>query len=315
MTEPGAADGADGRAGGSARRRADVSTLGMLLFELPWFVWSLIIVQLAIGSFVGNPWPWIAVGVWLLAGGLMLLRPVDALVARVVDRLRQPTGEESQKLDPAWRAVAGTAGVDAAKYSLWIEDVTAVSAMASGGHTVAVTRWALTTLPPRQLEAVLAHELAHHLGGHTWAGALSSWYSLPSRGAVWLVRGIVRVARRVPAVGCVITALVVMAVGGMLLSSVIFGYFPTQLILIVVALAAPVILAWFRRRAEKNANQVAASLGYGHPLLDALYAWQAQNRDIERRAAGRRVALMSFHPSVAEQIIALEKYMRNHGLM
>ncbi len=101
----------------------------------------------------------------------------------------------------------------------------------------------------------------------------------------------------------------------MLLSSVIFGYFPTQLILVVVALAAPVILAWFRRRAEKNANQVAASLGYGHPLLDALYAWQAQNRDIERRAAGRRVALMSFHPSVAEQIIALEKYMRNHGLM
>ena len=299
--------------GGPARRRPDISSAGLLLLEVPWFVWSFAIVQLFVGSFVGGPWPWIAAGVWVLAGGAMLLPPVDTFMARVVDRLRRPTSAELQRLEPAWQAVTRTAGVDPAKYTLWIEDVTAVSAVAFGGHTVAVTRWALTTLPPRQLEAVLAHELAHHLGGHTWAGALSAWYSLPSRGVVWLVRAVLRLARGVPAVGCVLTGLLVLAVGGMLLSALIFGYFPTQLVLVLVALVAPVILAWFRRLAEKNANQIAAGLGYGHPLLDVLYAWQAQDRDIERRAAGRRAALMSFHPSVAEQILSLEKFMQKHG--
>ena len=326
MTETGEPNGGQpddfrarsGSTGGSGSasfgRRVDVSSFALLLVEVPWFIWSLAIVQLFVGSFVGGPWPWIATAVWILAGGLMLLRPVDTFMARVVDRLRPPTAAESQRLQPGWQAVTRAAGVDPAKYSLWVEDVTDVSAVAFGGHTVAVTRWSLTTLPPRQLEAVLAHELAHHLGGHTWAGALSAWYSLPSRAVVWLIRGILRLARGVPAIGCLITGLLLVMVGGMLLSSLIFGHFPTQLVLFaLVALVAPMALAWFRRLAEKNANQIAAGLGYGHALLDVLYAWQAQDRDIERRAAGRRAALMSFHPSVAEQILSLEKFMQKHG--
>jgi Zn-dependent protease with chaperone function len=35
-------------------------------------------------------------------------------------------------------------------------------------------------LSPVQLEAVLAHELGHHLGGHPWASLLRYWYSLPA---------------------------------------------------------------------------------------------------------------------------------------
>ena len=40
------------------------------------------------------------------------------------------------------------------------------------GQRSAVTRWAFYTLPPTHLEAALAHELGHHLGGGDWVSLL-----------------------------------------------------------------------------------------------------------------------------------------------
>jgi hypothetical protein len=54
-----------------------------------------------------------------------------------------------------------------------------VVAVASG--TIALTNWSLYMLPQRNLEAVLAHELAHHLPLPQKVSLFIYWLSLPAR--------------------------------------------------------------------------------------------------------------------------------------
>jgi hypothetical protein len=57
-------------------------------------------------------------------------------------------------LHPGAFAGCAAADVDPHKYRVWIHE----GAQATAGATVAGTRWAIYLLPPRNLEAVLAHE-------------------------------------------------------------------------------------------------------------------------------------------------------------
>src|SRR5690606_36051606 len=88
--------------------------------------------------------------------------------------------------------VCAQAGVRGDRYVLRVQRSNALNATAGAGHLVGVTVTALN-LPPRYLEAVLAHELGHHLGGHAAIGLLHSWYSFPLRTVVrvatWVGRG------------------------------------------------------------------------------------------------------------------------------
>jgi hypothetical protein len=59
---------------------------------------------------------------------------------------------------------------------VWIHEGPQTTAPATVGRTVAVTNWSLFMLPQRHLEAVLAHELAHHLALPPRV-SLSSWLS------------------------------------------------------------------------------------------------------------------------------------------
>lgn len=55
-----------------------------------------------------------------------------------------------------------------------------LNAFAAGGHIVAMTSWTPRNLRSHELEAILAHELGHHLRGHAWVGQLAWWYSWPA---------------------------------------------------------------------------------------------------------------------------------------
>jgi Zn-dependent protease with chaperone function len=291
------------------RRGPDTTSTASLLLPVPWYFWSLGVLYLFAGFFVDQPWEWVVIGIWLLSAAVMLWQPAEDIVARVLLRRRRPTVRESQKLDAAWRAVSQKAGVDASKYSLWVEEVDSVNAFAFGSRTVSVTRWALSALPPRQLEGILAHELGHQLGPHGWSRGVGFWYSLPARAAVRVLRAIGGAMQRMPVFGCLVAFFIGFCVLGMLLGALLFGYFPLQLFAVILALASPVILAWFDRLGEKNADKVAASLGYGPVILEALYRRQAQSLEADRDASGRRAALLSSHPSIADSIRSLENHL------
>jgi Zn-dependent protease with chaperone function len=285
--------------------RIEISAGQALLRMVPWFFWSLVVVSW-IASIVGFGYGWILVVLWLLSGALVLVRPIEVLIARHVLRLRQPTIVEQQRIDPVWNQVAQRAGVDPARYSLWLQESEEVNALPAPGHTVALTTWSLYTLPMSHLEAVLAHEVSHHLGGRDWLSLLSFWYSVPARCALWAVRGLVRLMKAVPAVGCVVVGFLTLGYLGLLLTILIFDESFVLPLLFLTPFIAPPILAWFGRREVIQADRRAAAIGYGPTLVQVLYGWQFQHQNMLGREGSRRSQLMSSTPSIADRVRLLE---------
>ena len=287
------------------RGRVEISAATALLSAVPWFFWSFVVVSWLAGI-VGFGWGWIIVVLWVLSGVVVFLRPVEDLIARYLFRLRKPTLVEQQRLTQVWQQVCSRAEVDPARYFLWIQESDDVNASPTPGHTVAVTRWALYTLPGSHLEAVLAHELSHHLGGRTWLSLLSFWYSIPARCALIAVRAMVRLMIAVPAVGCLVGGFVLVGYLGILLAVLTFGKSISFPLLFLTPFVAPPILAWLSRRDVKQADRRAAAMGYGGTLIQVFYGWQVQHQQSLGREGSRRSQLMSSTPSVVERVQALE---------
>lgn len=299
------------------RRVIDLSTAVTLLLGVPWMVLSLFVVAI-VGLIVGEAWVGWIIGGWLLSGVLAFVRFTEDAVARVMLRMRKPTRAESQRLDAAWASVLRSAGVERNRYRLWVEDSNGINASASGGHIVGVTRRAVRSLPPRQLEAVLAHELGHHLGGHSWAALITYWYSIPARVLFAAVRAVVRfllaVASWVSIVGYLLGLLFLVLLGLAYWNAARnSGSYITQFVMLGPVLA-PVVVAYFGRRSEMSADRTAAELGYGDDLLGVLTRWQHEGHDTVARQASAFRRLFATHPLVATRIRALETFMSKAGL-
>ena len=181
LPPPGPADGGSASPGPHASAFfPEPSAWTSLLTAVPWFFWSLVLVIWIAGA-IGFGWGWIVIVLWVLSGAVIFVAPAEPLFARYLFRLRQPTLIEQERLGPIWHQLLQHAEVRDGRLSLWIQESDEVNATPTPGHMVAVTRWALYTLPPSHLEAVLAHELGHHLGGRSWLSMLSFWYSIPAR--------------------------------------------------------------------------------------------------------------------------------------
>jgi len=273
---------------------------------VPWFFWSFAVVSWIVGL-LGFGWGWLLLVIWIVSGAVVFARPVEDILARYLFRLRQPTLIEEQRLKSVWQQLASRAGVPGTRHAIWIQESDEVSATPTPGHIVGVTRWALYTLPPAHLEAALAHELGHHLGGRDWVSLLSFWYSIPARCALIAVRALGRLMRAVPAVGCVVIGFLVLAYLGVLLAVLTFDDSLVLPLLFLTPLVAPPFLAWLGRREVLQADRRAATMGYGATLIQVLYGWQFQHQQMLGRDTNRRTQLMSSSPSLAERVRALEQ--------
>jgi len=293
--------------GGGSPLRVRPSHLAEALPALNWLFWSFVVVFWVSGFFGLEDGAWIVVGIWLLSGAVVLWRPLEAILAKAVFRLRRPTMAEVARLTPIWAAVARRAGTDPNAYSLWIQESEEISAAPTAGHTIAVTRWSLYTLPPSHLEAVLAHEFAHHLNGRSLLSMLGFWYSLPARGALAVMRLLFKLIKTVPVVGCLIVGFFLVAYLGVIVAMLMFNEsLLTPLLYFTPLLAAP-ILAWLGRWNERNADRIAADLGYGPKLIEVFYGWQVRGQDAGKLPTTLRSDLLSTHPRISERIRALEK--------
>jgi Zn-dependent protease with chaperone function len=298
----------DPRNGQEQRRgsgRIEVSAGTALLSAIPWFFWSFVIVSGLVGL-TGLSWGWVVVVLWVLSGAVVFIHPLEDLIARYLLRLRKPTLIEHQRLDPIFQQVVRNAGISNSRYLIWIQESDEINATPTPGHTVAVTRWALYTLPPSHLEAVLAHELSHHLGGRAWLSLLSFWYSIPARCTLIAVRALVRLGRAVPAIGCLVGGFVLLGYLGIVLAVITFGDGYILPLLFLTPFIAPPLLAWLNRWQVKQADRRAAAMGYGATLVQVFYGWQMQHQQTLGREGSRRSQLMSSTPSVVERVQALE---------
>ncbi|ONI71253.1 hypothetical protein ALI144C_48645 [Actinosynnema sp. ALI-1.44] len=284
-------------------RRVDASTAVDFVLLLPELLSSLMVMGL-LGSFLMPRSPWLIAVVWLLASALIFLPAAEKVFARMKFRVRRPNESELGHLLRPWTSVCRVAGVPHDRYTLWIEESDGVNALAAGGHIVAVTRSALR-LPPPQLEAILAHELGHHLSGHAWMAHLGWYYSVPARLSVRLAALVLRVLDAVGRfLGRLGFAFAELAVGlcGLFLLIALISLNPWLLLLPVTSL----LLAWSSRLAETRADRVAARLGYGQDLVDVLRMWM--RNQVGPSPRGRR-ALLATHPSHQVRIAKLMGHM------
>ncbi|MEU3217867.1 M48 family metalloprotease [Streptomyces sp. NPDC006971] len=249
------------------QRRVDATALGRLVLALPAFLMSALVVLIMsaiLAGSLGLPY-WIPAALWAVSGALVFHRPTEDLLARYIFRLQRPMPREAARLEPVWREVTALAGVDGARYELWIEESDDLDAYATAGHIVGVTRFALERLPTTHLAAVLAHGLGHHTGGHAWSSLLGRWYGLPGR-AVWRVLRVMARCLVTPARCAVYLTVgaVMLALGG-LASTTIAVLYGLPLLLVLPYLSAAV-----GRRAELRADRHAAALGFAPELAEVL---------------------------------------------
>ncbi|WP_378742755.1 M48 family metalloprotease [Nocardia brasiliensis] len=308
------------------RRTVRLPTALTLILGIPWFALSIIVVStLAALVSSNNTIALATTGLFVMSGAAVFFGRTEYFIARVMFRYRQPTMAEQHRLDQVWGAVTQRAGVRSNDYRLWVQDTDELNAFAAAGHIVAVTRAALS-LPPPRLAAVLAHELGHHLAGHSWAALLTYWYSLPGR---LVARVLYRVTHFVFAIfagftvgaaggavagraggaaaGCVIAPLV--RLFPFLLLALTTWFFYSIHPALVLLWATPFVVAGINRHQEKSADRTAADLGYGLPLLEILYGWLHAGHDDARQREGLRANLFASHPSCAARIQALEKHL------
>ncbi|MEU6662262.1 M48 family metalloprotease [Streptomyces sp. NPDC046821] len=305
-----------GRVHIAARRRgADVLAVGSLALHLPHAVASLAVVA-AVGYALklGTGLPlWATVTGWLFSGALVFHHPTEAFLARYVFHHRPPSLVETDRLGPVWRGVAARFGADSTAYQLWINESDDLNAEAAAGHIVAVTTASLR-LPPDQLAAVLAHELSHHLAGHSWSSLLSFWYALPGqlvwralrflhqRRLPWRTRSEKKAGRRLVLVA------VVIAVVALLL-------FPWLLLVLVT----PWLIAAVSRRAELRADRAAARHGFGPELAAVLQRFITEAETTGRPASDRHdrlvpaPSLLSSHPDHHTRLQRLQRYLQPSG--
>ncbi|MGH3938908.1 MAG: M48 family metalloprotease [Pseudonocardiaceae bacterium] len=280
--------------------------MSQLLLSVPEFLCSLVVIWF-LAQLLGGVAGVVLILCWLASGLVFVLfRPAEEALARVYFRFRRPTLAQQQQLEHLWGEVTSTAGVDGSKYTLWVQDRKELNAFAASGHIVGVTRWSLEKTPPRQLAAVLAHELGHHMGGHSWALLLSSWYAVPGRIVLRITWAVLKfVVRFALAVAKHISIIGYLCVWFMVIGLIFFAFAAAPFLLVVYLI--PPTLAWFERQGEKRADRFAAELGYGPLLIEALNSFQTQEGYQDTRTP-LLARLMASHPPLHDRIRRLEEF-------
>ncbi|MFF1815139.1 M48 family metalloprotease [Streptomyces sp. NPDC058251] len=296
------------------QRGADATAIGRLAVQIPGFLVSLAVVTAIARTLFAWPVAWLIILAWLASGALVFHRPAERVFARRVLKLRPPLERERARLEPIWREVTARAGVEAHTYELMVENSEDLNAVAAAGHLVGVTTYALNEVPTSNLAAVLAHELGHHAGGHSWAGLLGYWYSLPGRMAWALIRRLALAALWIAGL---------FSTGAFVILALFMGIFLVAGMLTIPyitipLLVGPYLLAYAGRRGELRADQHAAALGFAPKLAEVLHHFQYQEDTAKAHAAatgqqlkepGALARLLSTHPGNYERLRALEPYL------
>jgi Zn-dependent protease with chaperone function len=278
----------------------DLSAVLAVVLSVPLVASGLLVLAL-LGKLVWPAYFWVVPAGWVPAGGITFVPVFEHFLLPRLFGLRSPTARQLARLTPSWQAVCAAAGVDGGRYRLWVDKSRELNAFAAGGRTVAVTRTALDLEPPR-LAAILAHELGHHLSGHTRITLFVWWLELPARSLArlvrWLALVVPYVGRALAPFGRSVAVLVTVLLTLGILTALAF----LDPWLLLAPLLDPV-LAWSKRLGEYRADLMAARLGYGPELIALLKEWITLHRGDERRLWAR---LTADHPAHIDRIKRLK---------
>jgi Zn-dependent protease with chaperone function len=280
-----------------------VTAFGPVLLIAPFCLLALALVWLVVRLVWDVPYWWFAGG-YALAGVVLFVRPIQALVLTPLFGARRPTADELAVIQPRWRDVARANRLPPDRYVLRVLPSDELNAFACGGHLVVVTSFAVSELPAAELAGVLAHELSHHLGLHTVALTIGNWLSLP---VVMLARigfflqNVATAATRAFAAGSP-----TWTVFGQLVAGVLNAL---SLPFVAALLAADSVTNLVGHASEFRADRRVVGMGYGRNLAAAL-------RRVVRlggghRPIGWRDRLAASHPPARTRIARIEAMLRH----
>jgi Zn-dependent protease with chaperone function len=285
----------------SSKRRVEYSAVTAFAPVLALFpVWLAAVALLWIPCkwLFGVPFTHFANGEFLF-GIVLFSRPVQRLLFVRLLGARQPTEIERAHLESAWKVVEQQVGIRPGRFVLSVADVDDINAFACGGHMLVVSAFSIEHLTEDELTGVLAHELSHHLGGHTVALTVAQWMSMP-------ILGLAQLGIRARDIG-------------LRISKRLEGEYPTfklvgWIINIVLTSLSRVLLIGFLlaqslgeivgRSAEFQADRRAHAMGFGRELRYAL------TRVIHRTPASEPTRFLSrvllSHPPAIDRVARLD---------
>ena len=239
----------------------------------------------------------------MLFGVVLFSRPVQRIVFARMLGARQPTPHELLALQPAWNVVSQANHFLPNRFVLAVVDSNETNAFACGGHLLVVSSYAIEHLRQDQLTGVLAHELSHHMGGHTVALTISQWMSLPVVGLARLGFWIRNSAQR--------------ATSKFTEQYVAAHFFVQALTTLLTAIsylllsgfkAAQVLNSKVGRASEYRADARAAQMGFGHELVSALR--NVDRHEVQKGMRLRPTLSTSTHPPAGTRVAKLEALLK-----
>ena len=285
----------------SSKRRVEysaVTAFAPVLALFPVWLAAVALLWIPFNWLFGVPFTHFAIGEFLF-GIVLFSRPVQRLLFVRLLGARQPTEIERTNLESAWKVVEQQAGIRPGRFVLSVADVDDINAFACGGHMLVVSAFSIEHLTEDELTGVLAHELSHHLGGHTIALTIAQWMSMP-------ILGLAQLGIRVRDIGLRISKRLEVEYATFKLVGWIINIVLTSLsrVLLIGFLLAQSLGEIVGRSAEFQADRRAHAMGFGRELRYAL------TRVIHRTPANEQKQFLSrvllSHPPAIDRVARLD---------
>lgn len=303
--------GGQGKDATAAATGSFAVVFGLWLISAAFVFGSIAWIVAAVAKEPGEPGGWVLIGdplfvtvlaplliAWTAVGGFLLTGWADRRVWRPRLGCRNPSPVEAGRLVPLWDRVFDRAGISRDAYLLQVSDRPVQNAFAVGDGVITLDQGILGMTDP-ELQAIIAHELGHHVRRHTASNALGLWFGLPARALLVALMsissGMIRSAGSIRGCGCSFVY-----VGFLVLVLI-----PTVALYLLLG-GADLLLRLLDRRAELEADAYAAGIGYRQELTRALSSLLEIYGDPEPAATLSPTRLNSTHPSFADRIAALE---------
>jgi Zn-dependent protease with chaperone function len=242
----------------------------------------------------------------MLFGVVLFSRPVQRLVfLRLLDA-RVPAASEKEQLNAAWKVVAQANHLPTSRFVLAVVESDDVNAFACGGHLLVVSSFAIEHLTHDELCGVLAHELSHHMGGHTVALTISQWMSLP-------IMLLAQAGLALRTFNNTATAMLAERYPSVRLFGKIIGVVLISLsrVLLTGLIVSHVLSNAVGKSAEYHADERAFKMGFGRELLHALR--RVESREITHPQSTPIGLTTMSHPPARTRIARLEAMSTRGG--
>ena len=257
---------------------------------------------------------------WVFALGhlalvvVMFWRPLQTVLVMRMLGASRATADEAAQLEPAWRSVTQQLGIRPRRFALAVLPSEELNAFACGGSLLVVTSYAIDTLPRDEMTGVLAHELAHHLGFHTFALTLRQWLSLP----IFLLARVGFFLQNVAtaATHSFVSHSSALSAVGRLLAALLNE---TAWVFLSALLISNRIASRVERGSEFEADRRAVEMGFGRELATALRRVDSTERSVSvanggvgllSSAASWFDGLVLTHPSARSRVVRIEALVR-----